>query len=404
MGAPAGGTLAAHMGASGFYARPATGVSANRIHLASCAALALSIVFVCQIPVAAQQPETPAPVAIGNDAPVDQAGKKAQAAKRTSPWLLVPLVSNSPKLGTSFGLLGAYLRTFDPDSRVSVFGFNYQYTSTHSSIGTMFARASFGADHHRIVGLAAVGLIRNNYEDYLGSGQPLKTNDDLRTLAGRYLYRLKGDWFIGGQGAASNYQVLGESAQDDLILETLGVQGFDSAALGAVALHDSRDNEDMPASGWYLNLNNLAYREALGGASSSDAYRADLRGFWRHGGGHVLAFRQYNWLTNDAPSAAQATVVLRGYKLGEYLAPYMSSFEAEERLSFSPRWGATLFAGVATLYGESTAVSADRDFYPTIGAGIHFVIKPAERMLVNFEYAQGVEGNRGVFLKFGYSW
>ena len=385
-------------------AEPAKGVAINRIHVVSCVSLALLLACLSPRAVSAQQTETPPRVASVENTPVEQAGKKAPAAKRSSPWLLVPLVSNSPKLGTSFGALGAYLRTFDPDSRVSVFGLNYQYTSTHSSIATAFARASFGADHHRVVGIAAVGLIKNDYDDYLGSGHPLKTNDDLRTLAGRYLYRLKGDWFIGGQGAASNYQVLGESAQDDLILETLGVQGFDSAAIGAVVLHDSRDNEDMPARGWYLNLNNLAYREALGGASSSDAYRADLRGFWRHGRGHVLAFRQYNWLTNDAPSAAQATVVLRGYKLGEYLAPYMSSFEGEERLSFTARWGATLFAGVAALYGESIAVSASRDFYPTVGAGIHFVIKPAQRMLVNFEYAQGVEGNRGVFLKFGYGW
>ena len=340
----------------------------------SCAALAWTIACVCPIAASAQQSDTPALVATVAAAPIDQAGQKAQATQRASPWLLVPLVSSSPKLGTSFGLLGAYLRTFDPDSRVSVFGLNYQYTSTHSTIATAFARASFGADHHRVVGIAAAGLIKNDYEDYLGSGQPLKTNDDLRTLAGRYLYRVKGDWFIGAQGAASNYQVLGESAQDDLILETLGVRGFDSAAIGAVVLHDSRDNEDMPRRGWYLNLNNLAYREALGGASSSDAYRADLRGFWRHGGAHVLAFRQYNWLTNDAPSAAQATVVLRGYKLGEYLAPYMSSLEAEERLSFTSRWGATLFAGVAALYGKSGAVSATRDFYPTIGGGIHFVL------------------------------
>jgi hypothetical protein len=27
-----------------------------------------------------------------------------------------------------------------------------------------------------------------------------------------------------------------------------------------------------------------------------------------------------------------------------------------------------------------------------------------QRMLVNFEYAQGVEENRGVYLKFGYGW
>ena len=38
------------------------------------------------------------------------------------------------------------------------------------------------------------------------------------------------------------------------------------------------------------------------------------------------------------------------------------------------------------------------------GAGLHFIIKPAERMLANLEYAQGVEDNRGVYLKFGYAW
>ena len=33
--------------------------------------------------------------------------------------------------------------------------------------------------------------------------------------------------------------------------------------------------------------------------------------FWTHGGAHVLAVRQYNWLTSDVPVAAEATVILR---------------------------------------------------------------------------------------------
>ena len=125
--------------------------------------------------------------------------------------------------------------------------------------------------------------------------------------------------------------------------------------------------------------------------------------FWKHGSGHVLAVRQYNWLTSDAPSAAQATVILRGYKQGQYLSPYMSSLEVEERLSFNARWGATLFAGAAGLYGEAP-VPLDRSIYPTVGAGVHFVLKPKERMNVNLEYAQGIEDNRGVYLKLGYAW
>jgi hypothetical protein len=344
------------------------------------------------VPLMAQEP-----------APVEPAANQ-KAEKRSSPWLLVPVVSSNPKLGTSFGAMGAYLRLFDPDSQVSLFGLTYQYTSTHSTIAAAFARTSFRADHHRITAVTAFGYIKNDYEDYLGTGQPLQTNDDMKAVAARYLYRVKGNWFIGAQGSAANYQVLGESAQDDLVLETLGIRGFNSAALGAVAMYDSRNNQDMPTGGWYLNVNNFAYREALGGSATFDAYRVDLRTFWEHGGGHVLAFRQYNWVTNDAPSAAQATIALRGYKFGEYLAPYMSSFEAEERVSFGSRWGATLFAGVASLYGQSDTTSTGQDFYPMWGGGLHFVVKPAQRMLINLEYAAGIEDNRGVYLKFGYGW
>ena len=367
-------------------------------------ALAWSFASVCAVAASAQQSEAPAPVPGAVAAPTEQGSDQAEARPRSSPWLLVPLVSSNPKLGTSFGGMGAYLHVFDPGSRVSMFGVNYQYTSTHSTIAAAFARTSFGADHHRIIVVAAFGYIKNDYEDFLGSGQPLKTNDHVKALTGRYLYRLKGDWFIGARGVAADYQVLGESAQDDFVLETLGVEGFESAALGAVVMHDSRDNQDMPTRGWYLELNNLAYREALGGSASFDAYRADLRGFWRHGGGHVLAFRQFNWLTSDAPGAAQPTVVLRGYTRGEYLAPYMSSLEAEERLSFGSRWGATLFAGVAGLYGATAAFESSNGFYPTVGAGVQFVIKPVQRMLVNLEYAHGIEDNRAVLVRFGYGW
>ena len=349
----------------------------------------LIAVAVCR-PASAQQPSP-------------EASAQPAAQDAPSPWLLVPVFSSSPKLGTSIGGLGAYLHKFDPDSRVSLFGVTYQYSSTHSQIAAAFVRTSSGADHHRIVFLIALGHIKNDYSDYLGTGQPLQTEDDFKAVAARYLFRTKADWFIGAQANAANSQVLGATPEDDFVLETLGLRGFDSAAVGAVLMHDSRDSEDMPTGGWFLNVNNLAYREVLGGSSSFDAYRVDFRTFWKHGGGHVLAARQYNWLTSDAPSAAQATVILRGYKLGQYLSPYMSSLEVEERLSLHRRWGITLFAGAAGLYGDAP-LPLDRSIYPTVGGGLHFVIKPEQRMLVNFEYAQGVGDSRGVYLKLGYGW
>jgi hypothetical protein len=50
------------------------------------------------------------------------------------------------------------------------------------------------------------------------------------------------------------------------------------------------------------------------------------------------------------------------------------------------------------------AVPLDRSVYLIISAGLHFVLKPAQRMLVNFEYAQGIGDSRGIYLKLGYAW
>jgi hypothetical protein len=357
------------------------------------------LMLVSAVPVLAQEssPSAREPSTVGTSADQD-----TQPPERRS-WMAVPLVSSNPKLGTSVGALGAYVTMFDPGSQVSIFAVTYQYTSTKSSIGAVVARTSFGADHHRIIGIAAFGSIKNDYDDYLGTGQPLKTNDELKSAAGRYLYRVGGDWFLGAQGNAANYQVLGATPEDDFVLETLGVRGFKSASLGAVAMHDSRDSLDMPTGGWYVNVNNLAYREALGGENSFDAYRAETRIFVQHGGRHVLALRQYNWLTHEAPAGAQASVTLRGYQFGQYLAPYMSSFEAEERLLFGRRWGANVFGGVAGLYGTSDT-PLDRHTYPMFGAGLQFIIMPEKHMLASVEYAQGIEDNRGLILKLGYAW
>ena len=283
-----------------------------------------------------------------------------------------------------------------------MFGMAAQYTSTGSLVGGAFARTSSAKDHHRVIAFAGGGEVKNDYDDFLGTGQPLKTEDNLKAVVGRYLYRVRGPWFLGGQGAYTDYVLLGEAAFDEQVLTVLGLTGFEAGGLGAVVYRDSRDDEDMPTRGWLLNLNNLAYREWLGGEDSFDVYRADLRAFWQHGKGHVLALHQENQWTHDAPPAAFAPISLRGYKFGQYLGENMSSLEAEERLFLAPRWTATVFAGVAGLYGDALGGSELGNLYANVGFGIQFVIRPEDRSLANLEYAKGEGDNQGVYLKLGY--
>lgn len=336
--------------------------------------------------------------------PGAKARVEAQASPEESPWLIVPTFSLNPKLGGAFGAMGAYLHYFDEKSRPSMFGVGAQYTTTNSAILSLFARASWNEDRDRVIGMVGGGKIRNDYEDYLGTGAPLKTNDEFSMFLGRYLHRVYGNWFLGAQGIYSNYQLLGESASDDQILDVLGLQGFKSGGLGFSLYHDSRDNESDAHKGVLLNVNNIAYRDWIAGSENFDIYRAELRAFFEHGNGHVLAVRQFNKLTSGAPPTAFAAVQLRGYKAGQYLGEYMSSLEVEERLRLGERWTSTIFLGTAYLYGDNPSDAAFDNPYPDVGAGVQLVIKKKEGIVANLETAFGKGGNYGIYIKLGYAY
>jgi hypothetical protein len=326
-------------------------------------------------------------------------------APAPSPWLALPTFTNNPKLGTSIGVLGAYLRKFDAQSQLSMFGVSAQTTSTDSATLRAFARTSFAADQHRLLLIAIGGRIKNDYDNFLGSGVPLKSEDHLRAFIGRYLYRMKNDWFLGAQAVATNYQIVGQAGFDEDLLGLLGLTGFEAGGAGLVLYHDSRDLQDAPKRGWLLNLNNIAYRQGVEGSSDFDVYRADYRQFWSHGAGHVFAVRQSNQWTVDAPPSAYAPVLLRGYTMGEFLGKSMSSIEVEERYRLAERWTATLFAGAACLYGGNRgACSESSNQFPTVGFGVQYMLKPAQGIVANLEFAVGKNGNRALLFKMGYGW
>ena len=65
-----------------------------------------------------------------------------------------------------------------------MFAATAQFSNTDSIVGGVFARTSFDADHQRLnVGLS-FGNIKNNYNDYLGTGLPLRNEAELKTWMG----------------------------------------------------------------------------------------------------------------------------------------------------------------------------------------------------------------------------
>jgi len=335
--------------------------------------------------------------------PVAFAQAEPKDDKAPSPWLLAPVLNSSPKLGAAAGATAGYLHKCDPESRPSIFAVTAQYSSTESLVGAVLARTSFNQDHQRVNAALSYGNIKNDYNDYLGSGVPLRNNAELRSFIGRYLHRIQGNWFAGVQGIYQNFGISGSTEFDELVLDILGIAPYKSGGIGIVGYYDSRDNEFKPSQGWLASASNLAYREWLGSEQDFSIYRIDTRHYLPFGSGHTFAFRQLNHLTDGAPTQNLAPVQLRGYKVVHYTGKFMSQIEGEARLKLAERWTATVFAGVGCTYGKGKKCSEGDNLFPAAGAGVQYVLKPAVGIVLNLEYAQGKAGNYGVLLKTGYA-
>ena len=320
-----------------------------------------------------------------------------------SPWLLTPTLSSDPKMGSSIGFLAGYVHYFDEASPSSIIGLTGSYSDTDSSVQGAFASTYFDKDRQRLQAAYVTMKIENDYQDYLGTGLDVRTTDEASLSFLRYLHRVSSSWFLGGQAIHADYSITGRDAFSQAILQLFGIDGFNGTAVGLVAERDSRDNVNNPQSGSYFQVTNTQYLEALNDDLEFGVWQAKYSRFDPINDDHLIATQLTGRYTNDAPKAAYSSVRLRGYTVGEYLAPHNMSVEIEDRIKLSSRWGATVFAGATCLFGDGEDCGDTSNWFPMVGAGVTYLLKPSEGMVVRREGAKGQDDSYGVYLQFGNS-
>ncbi len=321
--------------------------------------------------------------------------------ERESPWLVAPTVSSDPKLGTTVGFVLGYLHRFDEQSQQSIFTGFGTYSNTDSYVMGAFADTYFGEDRHRIKTGVVNGEVRNEYDDFLGSGKTAKTEDSINALFFRYTHIFGEYWYLGGQAVSSNYTIGAEGALGNA-LEQFGLVGFDSNALGLVAEYDTRDNIRNPTQGSRWLVHNFAYRKSLGGDESFDAYMTDFVDFRRFGNQHVLGVQVKGRWTHDAPLGGYSSLALRGYTRGNYLDEHYTHIDVDARFHIKGRWGVAVFAGLGCLYNSVSDCNNSEDLYPAIGAGVIYTLKPEAGLVIRTEYAAGEGDNSAFYLRLGH--
>ncbi|MCP4334936.1 MAG: BamA/TamA family outer membrane protein [Gammaproteobacteria bacterium] len=338
--------------------------------------------------------------AIVTGIPASHAQEATQEAE--SPWLLVPTLTSDPKLGTSLGFIGGYLHQFDPGSQQSIFALRTSYSDTDSRITGLFGQLFFDRDRQKLILGLVDGKIENDYEDFLGSGLPVQTTDKLNAEFARYYHEISGGWYGGVQVISTNYTI-GADGVLDFILDFIGLTGFDSTGLGLVVEYDTRDNARNPTGGRQFEFSNFAYRESLGGDESFDVYQGKYSQYVNFKKDHILAWQVKGRWTDEAPIGGYSSIQLRGYVRGNYLAPNYTHLQVEDRISFAPKWGMSVFGGVGCLYDGLSDCEDSENLYPAAGAGIIYTLKREAGIVIRAEIAKGESDEATFYLGMGNS-
>ena len=343
-----------------------------------------------------------------------EANEAAATPPKLKPWLVTPTLSADPKLGANVGGLIAYLKKLDAESTPSMTGLSVSYSDTDSMTGALFSQLYWKADTRRLSLLAAGAEINNEYDDFLGTGQTVETQDNVHTFGFRYLHRLRpGGWFVGVQGISTNYAVGADGILDGM-LNQIGLSGFDAAGLGLVFQHDTMNNQRDPSDGHLHTLHNFAYRESLGGETSFDVGYADLRWYrsierfsvGKGGRSPVIAIQLKGRFTADAPLSGYSSVNLPGYTMGNYLSRHYSHVLVDARIPLKGKLGLVAFGGVGCQFGEDIAgrdLSCGDATFPSVGVGVSYMLKAEASVLIRLEIAKGKSDNEALYLRFGHS-
>ncbi len=187
----------------------------------------------------------------------------------------------------------------------------------------------------------------------------------------------------------------------------LGHQGSTNIGLGLGMLYDNRHNVLNVRKGFFSELAFLHYSPAIGSEHEFTSVFTDVRWFTPVRKRNVLAAHAVGQFTYGDPPFNQLALMggesmMRGYYLGRFRDRNLIATQLEYRmlpLWFAKRWGASVFAGVGSVFNRTVDFSSDHIVFAG-GAGVRFQLFPKKDVWVRLDVAFTNEGN-GLYIFVG---
>ncbi|UJF17579.1 BamA/TamA family outer membrane protein [Vibrio sp. SS-MA-C1-2] len=326
-------------------------------------------------------------------------------------YLLAPQLTNGPKMGFSGGAVAAYLKKFDPESPPSMFGVTGTYSNTDSYMGALFAKTYWDSNRRWLTAAYLNAEIKNDYNNFSFDGSPntsLSSTQDVQVGFLRYQQEFKrSGWYMGGhimyvENYPSYIDIHDISNSDQLLSQYGFTDKQDNVGIGLDLTYDTRDNIYDPKKGSFFNFVYTHYDENFGGDYTFNSYKFNYTNIHSFNTNALIATNT-SWLYNpDSPPTSQATLQrYRGYTSGEARGESAWIGQTEFRYKVWQKISVATFAGLATVTNEFDDLGHSDNWYPMVGAGMRYLIKPKQKIVLRLDYAQGKSGDHGLYLKIG---
>jgi hypothetical protein len=341
--------------------------------------------------------------------PADGSGAKttAKKKKRRGEFVIAPIPTHSPVLGSGLDLGVGYIFQLDPNDKVSppsAVGAGGFFTSNGSKGFGLGGKLYLKEDRYRLTAAAGRGHV--NY-DFFGTGLingnagvsiPIKS--DGKFLFGELLRRVAPHVYVGGR---FQYRKLDISIAPDVgggshRIEIPEIElNAQTVALGLKASRDTRDDSFYPTAGSSLDFTGDFFDQAWGSRFEYQTYKLSFNKYERLSAHQVLAFRATVCAANGRVPFYDlclygASNDLRGYTAGRFQDRRMFATQAEYRRELPKRLGLVAFGGVGGVARELNEFRSDA-LLPAAGLGLRFRLTKKTHVNFRADYAVGRDGH-----------
>ncbi len=250
---------------------------------------------------------------------------------------------------------------------------------------------------------------RNFPDRFYGLGnRSLKENEEkyeynLLSFKSLFLKRIAKATFLGfdyhlEKEFGFKYAENGELIKGNII----GYNGGIQSALGFVGIYDSRDNVINSYRGSLLEVSSYFYRNFIGSTFNFTYLNLLHQKFWSVRPKHIIAVQtKLRYGFGEVPFLDMSTAgnddLLRGYPKNRFRDIHFAGTQAEYRFPLFWRFGMVTFAGAGDVFSSVNQLSFNRLKY-SVGIGLRFIVNPAERLNIRFDYGYGREGGYFYFM------